>query len=97
LLTSLRETGRPLSEVAHVFEPVPQLLKNVRFTKTDPLEKPEIQEKLKKVEADLEGRGRLVVRKSGTEPLIRVMAEGDDAHEITSIVDQLCADIAAAG
>ena len=97
LLTSLRETGRPLSEVAHVFEPVPQLLKNVRFTKTDPLEKPEIQEKLKKVEADLEGRGRLVVRKSGTEPLIRVMAECDDAHEITSIVDQLSADIAAAG
>ena len=70
--------GKPASEVLHQFEPVPQLLKNVRFNGGAPLENEERQGRIAAAEAELDGRGRLVIRKSGTEPLIRVMAEGDD-------------------
>ena len=75
------EAGRPASELLHQFDPVPQLLKNVRFNGGTPLDSKAVKARIAAAEAELEGRGRLVIRKSGTEPLIRVMAEGDDpAH-----------------
>ena len=79
VLAALVDSGKPASEVLHLFEPVPQLLKNVRFNGGKaPLEADSVQKRIAAAEAELEGRGRLVIRKSGTEPLIRVMAEGDD-------------------
>lgn len=75
-LAAMIETGRPASELARVFESVPQLLKNVRFaTGQAPLEAEGVKAAIAAAEARLEGNGRLLIRKSGTEPLIRVMAE----------------------
>ena len=73
-----------------MFEPVPQLLKNVVYKDGDPLADQEVKRVIAEGEWALEGRGRLVIRKSGTEPKIRVMAEGDDAAEIESVVDAIC-------
>ena len=91
VLAALVESGKPASEVLHMFEPVPQLLKNVRFNGgAAPLEADNVQERIAAAEAELEGRGRLVIRKSGTEPLIRVMAEGDDEALVKRLVDDIC-------
>jgi phosphoglucosamine mutase len=90
VLAALVKSGRPASELLHLFDRVPQLLKNVRYDGTDPLEKAEVQQAIADAESDLEGSGRLVIRKSGTEPLIRVMAEGDDATQVNRVVDGLC-------
>jgi phosphoglucosamine mutase len=77
--------------VLHLFDPVPQLLKNVRFNGGKaPLETESVQARIAAAEAELEGRGRLVIRKSGTEPLIRVMAEGDDPKLVERLVDDIC-------
>lgn len=79
-LAELVSTGRRASEVLHVFDPVPQLLENVRYAKdTAPLEAEAVQAAIAASEAELVGNGRLLIRKSGTEPLIRVMAESEDA------------------
>jgi phosphoglucosamine mutase len=67
------------------------LLKNVRFAGGKPLESPQVQAVIADAEKQLEGRGRLVIRPSGTEPVIRVMAEGDDAAEVEQVVDAICA------
>src|SRR5260221_4194837 len=78
-LAALVEAKTPASELLRQFEPLPQLLKNVRFNgRAEPLENDSVRKRIAAAEAQLEGRGRLVIRKSGTEPLIRVMAEGDD-------------------
>jgi phosphoglucosamine mutase len=90
VLAELVTAGRPASELLHQFDPVPQLLKNVRFSGGKPLENAQVQAAIAEGEAALDGRGRLVIRASGTEPLIRVMAEGDDAGQVEQVVDMIC-------
>ncbi len=91
VLAALVEAKVPASEVLRQFEPLPQLLKNVRFNGgAEPLEADSVRKRIAAAEAELEGRGRLVIRKSGTEPLIRVMAEGDDAAVVERLVDDIC-------
>ncbi|OYU43018.1 MAG: phosphoglucosamine mutase, partial [Burkholderiales bacterium PBB4] len=75
VLAELVRTGKPASDVLHQFEPVPQLLKNVRFSGGKPLEAESVKRIIADAEAELSGSGRLVIRPSGTEPVIRVMAE----------------------
>ena len=96
VLAALVESGKPASEVLHMFEPVPQLLKNVRFGGGQPLEAAGVKEAIADAESELGDRGRLVIRKSGTEPLIRVMAEGDDPATVERLVDRICEAVAAA-
>ena len=90
VLAELVRTGKAASEVLHQFEPVPQLLKNVRFSGGKPLEAESVKRMIADAEAELNGSGRLVIRPSGTEPVIRVMAEGDDAAQVESVVDRIC-------
>ncbi|QIK95697.1 phosphoglucosamine mutase [Sphingomonas sp. HDW15A] len=90
VLAALIEGGKPASEILRQFDPVPQLLKNVRFNGGDPLSELSVKKRIADAERQIEGRGRLVIRKSGTEPLIRVMAEGDDAIEVESVVNSIC-------
>jgi phosphoglucosamine mutase len=91
VLAQLVEAKAPASELLRQFEPLPQLLKNVRFNGgTEPLEADSVRKRIAAAEAELEGRGRLVIRKSGTEPLIRVMAEGDDPALVARLVDDIC-------
>ena len=86
-LAELVKTGRRASEVLHVFEPVPQLLRNVRYEKgSAPLDAEGVKAAIAASEAQLEGNGRLLIRKSGTEPLIRVMAESEDASAMEEAV-----------
>ncbi|MDX2209632.1 MAG: phosphoglucosamine mutase [Sphingopyxis sp.] len=90
VLAELIRAGRTASELLHQFDPVPQLLKNVRFAGGAPLEDAAVKAAIAEGEAALAGKGRLVIRASGTEPLIRVMAEGDDAGQVTQVVDMIC-------
>jgi phosphoglucosamine mutase len=91
VLAALVVGGAPASELLRQFEPLPQLLKNVRFNGgTEPLETDSVRKRIAAAEGELEGRGRLVIRKSGTEPLIRVMAEGDDPELVQRVVDDIC-------
>lgn len=88
LLAVMIEKKQPLSQCGHVFEPFPQTLKNVRFTAgTQPLEKPEVKRAIADAQARLGNDGRVLVRPSGTEPLIRVMVEGKDGALIEEIAD----------
>ena len=97
VLAALVEAKSPASELLHQFEPLPQLLKNVRFNgASEPLEADSVRQRIAAAEAELEGRGRLVIRKSGTEPLIRVMAEGDDPALVERLVDDICEAVQAA-
>jgi phosphoglucosamine mutase len=95
ILACTQKMGKPVSEVTRRFEPVPQLLKNVRYSGASPLADNHIQSAIKDAEAELGQSGRLVIRASGTEPLIRVMAEGDDANQVEKVVDGLVKVIAA--
>jgi phosphoglucosamine mutase len=90
VLACLVETGKKASEMLHLFDPVPQLLKNVRYSGGKPLENSTVQAVIAEAEKELEGTGRLVIRPSGTEPVIRVMAEGDDAKQVREVVDRIC-------
>ncbi|HEX4738619.1 MAG TPA: phosphoglucosamine mutase [Allosphingosinicella sp.] len=96
VLACLIEEGRPASEILHQFDPLPQLLKNVRFGGGAPLEKDSVKSAIASAEKRLEGTGRLVIRKSGTEPLIRVMAEGEDEALVEEVVDSICEAVKAA-
>jgi phosphoglucosamine mutase len=96
VLAALVESGKPASELLRQFEPVPQLLKNVRFTGGKPLEAQSVQAVIAQAEAELAGSGRLVIRPSGTEPVIRVMAEGDDGEQVKRIVERICDAVASA-
>ena len=90
VLASLVRSGQPASEMLHLFDPVPQLLKNVRYSGGKPLEDGNVQRIIADAEGELEGKGRLVIRPSGTEPVIRVMAEGDDEAQVKAVVDRIC-------
>jgi phosphoglucosamine mutase len=96
VLAAIVETGKRASEVCRQFVPVPQLLRNVRFADGQPLEARAVRSAISAAEARLGPAGRLVIRKSGTEPVIRVMAEGEDPSLIAAIVDEISAAILAA-
>ena len=90
VLAELVRAGAPASEVLHRFDPLPQILKNVRFKGGKPLDNAEVKDVIAAAEAEINGSGRLVIRPSGTEPVIRVMAEGDDRGQVESVVDRIC-------
>ncbi len=90
VLAALVRSGKQASELLHLFETVPQLLRNVRYSGGKPLETAAVKAAIASAAAELEGSGRLVIRPSGTEPLIRVMAEGDDATQVRRLVDSIC-------
>jgi phosphoglucosamine mutase len=94
-LAVIVEQGRPASEVCRVFTPLPQLLRNVRFAGASPLRDAGIQRAIVAAEGRLDGGGRLLIRESGTEKLIRVMAESEDEALVALVVDELCSTIAA--
>ena len=97
VLAAMVQTGRPASELVRQFEPVPQLLKNVRFgAGQTPLETASVKAAIREAEAALAGQGRLLIRKSGTEPLIRVMAECEDDALLERTVDQVIEAVEAA-
>jgi phosphoglucosamine mutase len=96
VLAAIVETGKRASEVCRVFEPVPQVLRNVRFEHGRPLETRRVQRAIATGEARLGTEGRLVIRNSGTEPVIRVMAQGGDEALLASVVDEICEVILAA-
>jgi phosphoglucosamine mutase len=96
VLAEICRADAPASEVLHRFEPLPQLLKNVRFSGGKPLETDAVKAVIADAEAELAGRGRLVIRPSGTEPVIRVMAEGDDPAQVEQVVDRICDAVRAA-
>jgi len=96
VLAALVVAGKPASELLNLFEPLPQLLKNVRFKGAPPLEQDSVKAAIADGEARLNGTGRLVIRKSGTEPVVRVMAEGEDESLVAQVVDSICAAVQAA-
>jgi phosphoglucosamine mutase len=96
VLAAVVETGRRASEVGRIFAPVPQLLRNVRYGQGRPLETRAVQQAIAAGEARLGSTGRLVIRNSGTEPVIRVMAQGENEALLAGVVDEICAAILAA-
>jgi phosphoglucosamine mutase len=96
VLAVIVEEGRPASEVCRVFTPLPQMLKSVRFSGASPLEDARVRDAQAEAEGRLAATGRLLIRQSGTEPVIRVMAEGEDEALVARIVAELCETIAAA-
>jgi phosphoglucosamine mutase len=98
VLLAMAETGLPASRLARQFDPVPQLLRNVRLAAGhQPVEAPRVQAAIAAAEARLVGRGRLLIRKSGTEPLVRVMAECEDDGLLHEVVGGIVAELEAAG
>lgn len=96
VMAELVERGRLASELCRQFTRVPQLLKNARYSGGNPLEASTVQKAIADAEAKLGAEGRLVIRKSGTEPLIRVMAEGDDRELVKAVVDHIISEVDAA-
>jgi phosphoglucosamine mutase len=96
VLAEVKRQGRPVSEVCALFAPLPQVLRSVKFSSGAPLEDKHVRQSILEAEARLGNSGRLVIRPSGTEPVIRVMAEGDDDVLVKAIVDELCSAIAKA-
>jgi phosphoglucosamine mutase len=89
VLAVVKRQNRPVSEVCHVFDPLPQILKNVRYKQGAPLEDATVKLAIDGANARLNGNGRLVIRRSGTEPVIRVMGEGDDQYLVEEVVDEI--------
>jgi len=87
LLAVVKKKNKPVSEVCHRFEPLPQILRNVRYRGGKPLEHAKVRSAIAHAEHRLNGHGRLVVRPSGTEPVIRIMGEGDDKAMVEEVVD----------
>ena len=98
VLAVLIKSGKPASETSRVFQPLPQLLKNVRFQAggKPPLDQAAVKAAIAAGEAALNSSGRLLIRKSGTEPLIRVMGEGEDEKLVARVVDDIVAAVEAA-
>jgi phosphoglucosamine mutase len=90
VLAELVESGQPASQLLRCFEPLPQRLQNVRFKNGAPLEADTVKAAIADAEEKLAGNGRLLIRKSGTEPLIRVMAEGEDPALVQQVVEAVC-------
>ena len=86
-LAVVKKQGQPVSKVCHRFDPLPQVMKNVRYKSGKPLENAKVRLAIKSAEQKLNGQGRLVIRPSGTEPVIRVMGEGDDKTLVEDVVD----------
>ena len=96
-LAEMKRTGKTASDLRQVFAPVPQLLKNVRYAADQtPLEAASVKSAIADAEVRLNGKGRLLIRKSGTEPLIRVMAECEDDGLLTQVVDEVVKAVEAA-
>ena len=91
IMALLKKKNNKASEALHLFTPLPQILRNIKFTHGKPLEDSNVQDAIKAAERRLSNEGRLLVRASGTEPLIRVMAEGVDSGAVENIVGDLCA------
>ena len=89
VLAVVQKFGRPVSEVCHKFDPMPQILKNFRYQSGKPLDHDQVKSAIHAAEQRLNGHGRLLVRSSGTEPVIRVMGEGDDRELVEEVVDQI--------
>ena len=89
LLAVVKRLDRPVSEVCHCFEPLPQILKNVRYRAGQPLQQDSVVTAIESARERLGEGGRLVIRPSGTEPVIRVMAEGDDRDLVNQVVDDV--------
>jgi len=89
ILAVVKRGDRPVSELCHRFEPLPQILKNVRYQTGKPMESAAVRSAIASAEKKLGRRGRLIVRPSGTEPVIRVMGEGDDRSLVESVVDDV--------
>ncbi|GJE55172.1 MULTISPECIES: phosphoglucosamine mutase [Methylobacterium] len=89
LLSVIKRQERPVSEVCHCFDPLPQILKNVRYRSGEPLRQDSVVTAIAHAKARLGNGGRLVIRPSGTEPVIRVMAEGDDRDLVNEVVDEV--------
>jgi len=89
VLAVIAEERRPASEAAHIFEPAPQVLENVRFRNGSPLNDPKVASRITLAESRLDGSGRLLVRKSGTEPVIRIMGEGEDEKLVREVVREV--------
>jgi phosphoglucosamine mutase len=87
VLAVVKKQDQPVSKVCHRFDPLPQILKNVRYKTGKPLEDAKVRDAIEDAQARLDGHGRLLVRPSGTEPVIRVMGEGDDKVLVEEIVD----------
>ena len=87
----MKRADRPVSEVCNLFTAVPQILKNVKFKSGRPLEDNQVRSRIADAEARLGATGRLVIRPSGTEPLIRVMAEAEDEVVLREVVDGIVA------
>ena len=90
VLAAVKEAGKKVSEVCHLFEPFPQVLKNVTFKKGEPLKEKTVIDAISEAEGKIAETGRLLVRPSGTEPLVRVMAEGKDLALVNQAVDHVC-------
>jgi phosphoglucosamine mutase len=89
ILAVVRKQGQPVSKVCHRFDPLPQLLKNVRYKNGQPLDDVKVRSAITEAEQRIRGQGRLLVRRSGTEPVIRVMGEGDDKILVEEVVDHI--------
>jgi phosphoglucosamine mutase len=89
VMAVVRKQGRPVSEVCHRFEPLPQVLKNVRYKQGRPLDDQNVISAINAAQVKLDGHGRLLIRPSGTEPVIRVMGEGDDKLLVEELVDDI--------
>ena len=92
-LAVLIEQNKPISEVCHVFEPVPQYKRNVHFSSGNPLQSQKVQDVIRENEARILPKGRLVIRPSGTEPVIRIMTEGEDENLIKDVAENIAASI----
>jgi phosphoglucosamine mutase len=89
VLAVVKKQNEPVSKVCHRFEALPQVMKNVRYKSGKPLENAKVRSAIKDAEQRLDGHGRLIVRPSGTEPVIRVMGEGDDKGLVEEVVDDI--------
>jgi phosphoglucosamine mutase len=93
ILAIVKNSGKPVSEVCRLFQPLPQILKNIGYSKSAPFDPAGIDKLAADGKAKLGNSGRLLIRASGTEPVIRVMGEGDDLERVEQIVDEICESI----